>query len=392
MALYARTLLVGLVWACVASGASAAPAATSLPFRSIDNRIVIRVAVDGKPFSFVIDTGSSTTVVTPEVVAALGLQATAAGTTSGVGNATQTMQTTTLPSLRVGDLTFTNAPSVVVDLSIIREHIGFPHFDGVIGYSLLKAFAVNVDNDRSVLTLSRDPLQARPGARVVSFSGTLPHVGATLDRTPATIIIDTGDRSSLTLFKGFARAHGYYAAPGALRDVLTGYGIGGPVYGDVFRLGTLGVFGTRLYGVVTRASRQRGGAFASMSEAGSIGGGVLRRFNITYDYPHHMLSVSPSAARDAADPYDRTGMWIARSGADIVVAAVTAGGPAATAGLRAGDRVAEIDGRRVGGANVIRVRTELAARAVGRRVTMVYQRDGRAHAATVVLADLIPPP
>jgi Aspartyl protease/PDZ domain len=392
MALYARTLLVGLAWACIAGGVSAAPAATRVPFRSVDNRIVIRVAVDGKPFSFVVDTGSATTVVTPQVVAALGLHATAAGTTSGVGNATQAMQTTTLPSLRVGDLAFANEPSVVVDLSVIREHIGFPHFDGVIGYSLLKTFAVDVDSDRSVLTLSRDPLPARPGARIVSFSGTLPHVGATLDGTPATIIIDTGDRSSLTLFKGFARAHGYYAAPGALRDVLTGYGIGGPVYGDVFRLRTLGVFGTRLHGVVTRASRQRGGAFASMSEAGSIGGGVLRRFNITYDYPRHVLSVSPSAARDAADPYDRSGMWLARSGGNIVVTAVTTGGPAAAAGLRAGDLLAEIDGRRAAGADVIRVRTELAARAASTHVTIVYQRDGTTHDATLILSDLIPPP
>jgi hypothetical protein len=391
MALLARTLLVGLAWLCFAGGVSAAPAVTRVPFRSVDNRIVIRVAVDGKPFSFVVDTGASTTVVTPEVVTALGLHATAAGTTSGVGNATQSVQATTLPSLRIGDLTFTSEPSAVVDLSVIREHIGFPRFDGVIGYSLLKTFAVDVDNDRAVLTLSHDPLPARAGARTVSFSGVLPHVGATIDGTPARIVIDTGDRSSLTLFKGFATAHGYYAAPGALRDVLTGYGIGGPVYGDVFRLGTLGVFGTRLHGVVTRASRQRGGAFATMSDAGSIGGGVLRRFNITYDYPHHVLSVSPSAARDAADRYDRSGMWLARSGADILVVAVTSGGPAAAAGLRAGDLLAQIDGHRVDGAGVIRVRTELATRPVGTRVTIVFQRDGATHDATLILANLIPP-
>ena len=128
MALYARTLLVGLVWACVAGGVSAAPAGTRVPFRSVDNRIVIRVAVDDKPFSFVVDTGAANTVVTPEVVAALGLHAKAAGTTSGVGNGTQTMQTTNLPSLRVGDLTFPGEPAVVVDLSVIREHIGFPPF------------------------------------------------------------------------------------------------------------------------------------------------------------------------------------------------------------------------------------------------------------------------
>jgi clan AA aspartic protease (TIGR02281 family) len=387
VALRARTLLVALIWG-TAFGAAGAEPATTVPFRYVDNRIMIQVNVNGEPFTFVVDTGASTTSVTPQVARTLGLRTTSAGTTSGVGNATQAVQTTTLHSLSIGKRAFTNVSSLVLDLSNIRDHIGFLHFDGVIGYSLLHAFALDVDSDRLTLTLGGQAVRRR-GARIVPFSGSLPHVKATIDGIPGSVVLDTGDRSSLTLFKRFAEEHGYYATPGALHDVLTGFGIGGPVYGDVFRLETLGMFGTQVTGVVTRASRQRAGAFATMPDAGSVGGGVLRRFNITYDYPRSELSVTPSAYRTARDPYDRSGMWLSRAGSRIVVTAVTLAGPAEAAGLRGGDEIVSIDGRRVTSAQVIQVRAELATKSAGSRVTVGYLRGGATGTRVVTLVDLV---
>ncbi len=126
---------------------------------------------------------------------------------------------------------------------------------------------------------------------------------ALIDATSGTIVLDTGDRSSFTIFGRFAQEHHFYGKYPGPRNVLTGFGIGGPVYGDVFKLPNIEVFGFHLHGIVTRASRQHAGVFASAPEAGSVGGNLLRRFNIIYDYPHRELVVWPSSRFNEADVY-----------------------------------------------------------------------------------------
>jgi hypothetical protein len=132
----------------------------------------------------------------------------------------------------------------------------------------------------------------------------MPVVNATIDGIATTVAIDTGDRSSLTLFGPFARTHGFYTRYPSKRNVVTGYGLGGPVYGDVFRLGSLDVLGNHLSEVVARASRQSGGVFTSAQQGGSIGTGVLKRFNVVYDYPHQRISAWASKYASAPDRFN----------------------------------------------------------------------------------------
>jgi hypothetical protein len=84
---------------------------------------------------------------------------------------------------------------------------------------------------------------------------------------------------------------------------VTGYGLGGPVYGDVFTLPSLDVLGAHLGGVITRASLQTGGAFTTSDQGGSIGDGVLKRFNIVYDYLNGRIVAWPSKYYSAPNPF-----------------------------------------------------------------------------------------
>jgi aspartyl protease/PDZ domain-containing protein len=364
--------------------------ATTFPFAFVDNRIMIECRIDGKgPFTLALDTGAGVTSVTPAVAKTLGLPVAAAGTTSGVGNATQAVQTTKLRTLRVGDFTFRAVPVYVLDLGKISERSGIAPFDGVLGEPELRAFAVAVDMDAHAITLSRTPLAPRPGSWTISFSGAIPHVGAEIDGQRGTVVLDTGDRSSLTLFGKFAKAHGFYARRPALRDALTGYGIGGPVYGDVFRVHHFTLFGVRIAGVVTRASRQKAGMFATLPDAGSVGGGVLRRFNVTYDYPRSVLVVSPSAQFAAAEPYDRSGLWLSRDGERIAVTAVTAGGPAQRAGVHANDILEALEGHALHAHDLFEVRRTLASSPAGTTAVLTLLRDGHRVQRSLALRDQI---
>ena len=53
----------------------------------------------------------------------------------------------------------------------------------------------------------------------------------------------------------------------------------------------------------TRASRQTAGAFTSTEDGGSIGEGVLKRFNMVYDYPNGRMVAWPSKYRNEPDAF-----------------------------------------------------------------------------------------
>jgi hypothetical protein len=300
-----------LAAAAFASLAAVAPvrgqdAATAVPFTFVDNRMMIECTIDGKgPFVMALDTGSSGNVITPETAQRIGATVAANGTTYGAGEGTVKNGSAKLATLEIGSRAFRNLDASVIDLTEIRTKLKFPHFDGIVGYPILKQFATFVDVDAGTISFETRPPEVPDGVDVTTtaFTGTLPRIAAKIDGIPTTVIVDTGDRSSITLFGPFAKAHGFYGRYPSKSNIVTGYGVGGPVYGDVFTLPSLDVLGAHLNNVVARASRQTAGAFTSAEDGGSIGEGVLKRFNIVYDYPNGRMIAWPSKQRNVPDAF-----------------------------------------------------------------------------------------
>jgi alpha-beta hydrolase superfamily lysophospholipase len=352
-------------------------AMTTLPFTMFDNRMLVQASLDGKgPFTMIVDTGTYSLVVTPEVARRLGLGTKAGGSATGAGSGSTPRSVTRIPSFALGSLRVTNVATEVLDLAPIRRAIGFPRLDGIIGYSTLGAYRVGVDMDARRLTLSSAPLPVPSAAASVPFSlnGGAIRVSAAVDGVAGKFFVDTGDRWSLTLFRRFAQANDFYRdAP--VHNAVTGIGIGGPVYSDVLKT-TVSLFGSTISGVVTRASRDRGGVFALGSDDASIGNGLLKRFNIVYDYPDKEIYAWPSHFFSEADRYDPLalnggalhvernaedpmiapsplpqlprhavfGAAVTQSTSGVRVTLVLAGGPAAQAGLLKDDTIRAING------------------------------------------------
>jgi Aspartyl protease/PDZ domain len=339
--------------------ASAAAPSTVVPLRMTDTRPFVPVTINGTRFDFVVDTGG-VDAISAQAAAELGLHVTPGAAVGGANAGTIAGGETVVDTFSVGSLTMRGAHFLVADFSALAAHIGFRRFDGIVGYEFLRAHAVTFDFRHGLLAIDGAAAHGDP-AHAVSFRmlGNVPVVNASLDGVDAEFMVDTGDRSALTLFTPFARAH-YADRAAMLRNVVTGFGLRAPIVADLARLRVLELAGYAVAAPLARLATQEQGGFASDAVAGSIGSAILRRFVVTFDFPRGVLTL-----RDPADvpriEWDRSGTWISRDGGQLRVDDVVAGGPGAEAGLRVGDRISAVDGTPASAVGLPSLRARLAS-------------------------------
>ncbi|HEY1428100.1 MAG TPA: aspartyl protease family protein, partial [Candidatus Tumulicola sp.] len=379
--------------------ALAAALSSGVPFALQDHRMFVQAYVGtAGPFAMIVDTGSDGLAVTPDVAHRLALRMKPVGAVDGAGAGKLRAETTTIAGLRVGNTRFATAAAYVLDLSAIQHGIGLSHLDGIIGYDQLKRYRVVVDMHDRRIAFANAPIATPSNAVQTPFvqTDTFLRVPATVDGVHGTFVVDTGDRSQLTLFKQFAAVNDF-AHFATVRNAVTGFGVGGPVYGDLLRT-TLQAFDTTTTDIVTRIPLARTGAFATSPEAGSIGNGFLERFNVVYDYPGHRIVTWPVATAVADTSTFRLppvpssptaalarhaifGAGVAQAANGIAVTIVSPNGPAYAAGLRHGDIVREMGDRTViVPADFYRAAHDAPA---GRVLEVTYTRDGSIHHALV---------
>lgn len=124
------------------------------PTGSQDAALLVPVYVNGAgPFNLVLDTGATFTCVTTAVAEQLQLpeQRGAVGFGAGV-HATARVPIIRYDSLRVGNASVSDMAGCVLDLTSL-EAIG-ASVDGLLGLNFLRAFDVQLDFRRNVLTLT----------------------------------------------------------------------------------------------------------------------------------------------------------------------------------------------------------------------------------------------
>jgi hypothetical protein len=294
------------------------------------------------------------------------------------------MRHAVLDRLAFGDVNLTQLPVSIASLRGIRDAIGFARFDGIIGSDVLMRYRTRIDGigAHSIELSDAPPVGVALPFRVVDGEIV---VAGSVDGIAGDFIVDTGDRSTLTLFGPFVDNHGLGSAKGVV--AVTGWGIGGPVRARVTRADiTAGPLIGR--NIVARQSLQRAGAFTDPRFAGSIGNGLLKNYALTFDYGASRIYVAPSAGTPQPDAYDRSGMWLRRVPAGLEVAGTVSGGPADDAGLHAGDIVVAVDGVPAAAVDLIALRARLAAPAT-KTVRVRLSRPGGESDAALSLRLLV---
>jgi hypothetical protein len=370
----------------IANGATSA----TIPFELAENHVYVDLMLNGKgPYHFIFDTGGANLVdvdVAKEIGAIGGGGSVQIG---GVGDTTEASSFATIKTLQAGDATVTNQVFTVMP---VRKGFGLSggmRVDGLIGYEVLSRFVTTFDYANKQITFHMPGTYTAPaGASVVPISqnGTQPQFACTLDAVSSICTIDTGARDSVSLYTPFMTQNPSVVPATLSATGVNGFGVGGPEFGKLGRLQSLGFGAFTLHDVVTDYSVQKEGAFAMPFLGANVGGGVWKRFAMTLDYDKLTMTLVPNASFDARDTYDRSGLFLINPGA-ITIVDVRPGTPAAKAGLVKGEVITSVNGSSTMSLRDIR-ETFLGAPGTVVHLT-VKAKDGTTRSVDLALADYV---
>lgn len=368
---------------------------TTVPFNLINNHIYVQVKLNGKgPYRLLCDTGGAN-IISPSTAKELSVKTEGALQGRGVGEKSEDVGLAKIETLQIGDATLNNQLFAVFPMEAFASVEGVQEH-GLIGYEVFKRFIAKVDYEHHTLTLTVPSAFSYQGSGTkipFVFNAHIPQVDGAIDGLAGKFDIDTGSRSSLDLLKPFVEKHDLAAKYGAKIEAVTGWGVGGASRSLVTRakllqLGSSGA-GIEVRNPVTELSLQSKGAFTSPYYAGNVGGAVLKRFNITFDYTHQQLIFEPNANYGKPDVFDRSGMWLNQSDSAFEVMDIVAGGPAAAASIKVGDKIVAIDGRPVSQVSLPDLRTKFKTEAPGTKIRLTVSSGGQQRDIELTLRDLV---
>ncbi len=377
------------------TGASLAGGASSLtvPFRLLNNHIYVQAKVNGKgPYTFIVDTGGHN-LLSPRIVAEAGLRKVGEIAMSGAGDKTSSGGFAEGANIEVGE-GVKLADQVAFVTEIYRPEIEGIPVDGMVGFELFRRMAVTIDYGAQTLTFTDPAKFAAPadaGAAIpFKFYDHLPFVAGFLDDIPANFDIDSGSRSEMDITGPTVAKHGLKARFSKGVSAITGWGVGGPSRSYTVRLPSVTLGHVKVDGPTAGLSEDKGGSMSDGNYQANIGSGFLKRFVVTFDYAHQRMWLKPIAPTPVdAGRFDRSGMWINADKGGYEVTAVSAGGPADEAGLKAGDVIVSLDGQPAVAEKLSDARILLRARPAGSKIEAQVRRDGAERTVAITLRDQI---
>ncbi|MEY2486706.1 MAG: hypothetical protein QOH39_2354 [Verrucomicrobiota bacterium] len=197
------------------------------------------------------------------------------------------------------------------------------------------------------------PFRIENGNVVVRTFVTLPDG----KRIAAKFLVDTDWRRDFA--DGAIRSRTPVTGGDADDQATAGVGIGGAVTNAIGRLKAMEIGSFTIRNPFSEFSQEKEGVLTQSDIAGIIGGEILRRFDLVWDYPGHSMIIVPN--KNFADPYDfdMSGIYLTSAGPDLKllkIYSVIANSPAAEAGLREGGFIESVDGHPPSESTVERLR------------------------------------
>jgi len=324
------------------------PRSTVLPARLISNFFVVETKWDdGKTYRFLIDTGSSATLVSTDLARRFALKPMKGPapppkvTVRSANGGTIDLEPVTLRRVALGATAFEGVPALVFDFTDLSSQLGLP-IDGLLGFPVFRDALVTLDypGQRLVIAPANTGLTAArtpPRGATLTFNNErhTPLIPVQMGTESFNVLIDSGRDGSLSLNP--AGLHPRFASgprTGALISSLQGDRpqLTGRLSQDV-------LIGPH---TITRP------IVDLTDQLSSIGGEFLRHFVVTFDQRHNQVTlVRDTDGAVSMGPRRSTGLAFARSSVYWRLLTVVPDTPTAQLPVQAGDLCVRINGEPV---------------------------------------------
>jgi len=324
---------------------------TTLPLQDAYNELVVTATLNGHPnLKFMVDTGCGPSMVDEKTASAIGLvSGPSIRPLAGFGPNLTLMPEIAQVNLELPGVKLSGINLGTVSLSDWDVHFGM-HIDGILGEDLLKRLVMRIDYIHHTLELidgaAFKPAEATGTAIPLTFCGISPYItcvvgdkGAFCD--PTRFMLDTGNAGTLVLSRNFCEANPSLDLKGGAADPAG-------VIGGILEASTLKVSQLKLGDVVVENPAVDIAADQGVLSAvvGCIGNEVLRRFDVTIDYPESKLFLKPDSRFNDPFFYANNGLDVWATGADFriyVVHDITPDTSGAREGFKVGDILTQFD-------------------------------------------------
>ncbi|MDO6820071.1 PDZ domain-containing protein [Zobellia sp. 1_MG-2023] len=407
-----------------------------IKFQLINNLIVVPIEVNGTELSFLLDSGVSSPILfNISETDSVQINHVSEITIKGFGdNVPIKALVSEKNQFRLKNISNENQKLfVVMDKSInFSTSLGIP-VHGIIGYDLFRDFVVDVNYIKEHIRFSNPdtyvyrekkntevlPLSIR--AKKAYLNSEL-YLGEE-DELSVRLLLDTGSSDALWLFESDS-----INVPDKHYDDFLGKGLNGNIYGKRTKVNGLRI-GRFLLNDAKAAFPDKN-SFRELTNLvernGSLGGSVLKRFHVVFDYRRNRIILRKNSNFDKPFKYNLSGLdlqhngirYIAESIADdrgvvysdkaefgnvqllfenqtrlsvapeIIVSAIRAGSPAYEAGLKEGDVILAVNGKRIHRYKLQDI-LEMINEKEGKRIKLLIERYNSDLLFTFVLKNML---
>jgi hypothetical protein len=289
----------------------------SIPFEMVRNLIVIKVKINNKgPYNFVLDTGVGFMLITePTLVDSVEFTTKRTIKITGLGQG-ESLEAYLTPPLKVDidGLTSHNVGAAIFK----RDAFGLSNYSGLkihglIGYEFFSYLAVKISFTDSTIRVSepKDMRFYKKGIKIpISIEDKKPYfttkvVFADGSEKQSKLIVDLGAGHFLSMEniknKNLIQKQYIYAN--------LGMGINGLISGTLSRIKELDIGKYRMKNVITAfpedTIRPR---VLGITRDGNMGMGLLKKFDIIFDYPDSVMYLKPRSGFSRKDEHDMSGL------------------------------------------------------------------------------------
>lgn len=407
-----------------------------VPFKFINNLIFIPVNINGADLTFLLDTGVAETSIFSLENKEVQLTNVEKIKFSGLGGDKSIDGFRSDDNIgKIGKNFVNNSMTVFIIMDQdfnISSHVGIP-VNGIIGYHFFKNHPVFIDYISKKITIYKDENLFRKKTRNfsefdISIEKSKPYIIAdvemTRERKSSKLLIDLGNSDPIWLFPKLIKDF-VYNRPNI--DDFLGRGFNGDIYGKRSRIHNFYLGNFKFEKPLTAMPDEYSIQHVNLVESrkGSLGGDIMRRFTVVFDYPHEKIYLRKNRNYDDPFHFNMSGLDFRQDGMewtkDLVnlsaknqgnlsggvevlnnnlqynfilkpifsIAGVRKNSPGAKAGLQKDDRLISINGKKTADMTLQKI-MELMKSEEGKTIEMLIERKNRQMSLRFTLEDPIP--